>query len=293
MLGRLICCVVVGTCLASSALATGTVSLLLESSAAGQTISAGTTVNWSVKVSVSTGDNVGLALIACDLVQSASNPAKFSMPPGVAASIPAAMAKFNRPAGIANPGEGAEPSGYVGVQRGTAGQMNLVQIGGAQNTFGTAMSPGSGIGENAVVTSGIGQGGSAQLVLSGSFPAPATEGSYTFSLQNGVANVLTSVGTPPAFSPVSSATVNLAGASFTFAVGQTVCHGDMNCDGTIGFADINPFVLNLSNFASWQSTYAGCSSANGDINGDGTYPGFSDINPFVSLLSQSPAPTCP
>ena len=202
MLGRVICCVVVGTCLASSALATGTVSLLLESPVAGQTISAGATVNWSVKVSVSTGDNVGLALIACDLVQSASNPAKFDLPPGSAASIPGAMTNFNRPAGIANPGEGANPSGYVGVQRGTAGQMNLVQIGGAQNTFGTAMSPGSGIGENAIVTSGIGQGGSAQLVLSGSFPAPATQGAYTFSLQNGVANVLTSVGTPPQFSPV-------------------------------------------------------------------------------------------
>jgi hypothetical protein len=259
---------------------------------AGQTISAGTTVNWSVKVGVSTGDNVGLALLACDLVQSASNPAKFDIPFGSAASIPGTMTNFNRPAGITNPGEGANPSGYVGVQRGTAGQMNLVQLGGAQNTFGTAMSPGSGIGESAAVLSGIGQGGSPQLVLSGSFVAPATEGSYTFSLQNGVANVLAGVGTPPAFSPVSSATVNLAGASFTFTVGQTVCHGDMNCDGSIGFADINPFVLYLSNFSSWQATYT-CDAHNGDINGDGTYPAFSDINPFVSLLSQSPAPTCP
>jgi 1,4-alpha-glucan branching enzyme len=61
--------------------------------------------------------------------------------------------------------------------------------------------------------------------------------------------------------------------------------GDLNCDGSADFGDINPFVLYLSNFASWQSTYSGCNPQNGDINGDGTYPSFGDINPFVTLLS--------
>ena len=50
-------------------------------------------------------------------------------------------------------------------------------------------------------------------------------------------------------------------------------------------ADINPFVLYLSNFAAWQVTYATCPPQNGDINGDGTYPSFADINPFVALLT--------
>jgi hypothetical protein len=72
----------------------------------------------------------------------------------------------------------------------------------------------------------------------------------------------------------------------------TYCYGDLNCDGTIGFGDINPFVLYLSNIAAWQATYS-CSMQNGDINGDGTYPDFGDINPFVSLLSTSPIPACP
>ncbi len=62
--------------------------------------------------------------------------------------------------------------------------------------------------------------------------------------------------------------------------------GDMNCDGTVDFGDINPFVLYLSNFAAWQATFPGCNPANGDINGDGSYPSFDDINPFVALLSQ-------
>jgi hypothetical protein len=61
--------------------------------------------------------------------------------------------------------------------------------------------------------------------------------------------------------------------------------GDMNCDGTTDFGDINAFVLYLSNPSAWQSTYAGCNAANGDINGDGVFPDFGDINPFVALLT--------
>jgi hypothetical protein len=72
--------------------------------------------------------------------------------------------------------------------------------------------------------------------------------------------------------------------------GSTIHVGDVNCDGTYGyqsFGDINPFVLYLSNFSSWQATYPGCDARNGDINQDGTYgyQSFGDINPFVALLS--------
>jgi subtilisin family serine protease len=63
--------------------------------------------------------------------------------------------------------------------------------------------------------------------------------------------------------------------------------GDLNCDGVTDFADINPFVLYLSNFGLWQATFPGCDPLNGDINGDGVYgqASFGDINPFVALLS--------
>jgi hypothetical protein len=81
--------------------------------------------------------------------------------------------------------------------------------------------------------------------------------------------------------PPASADVNLNG------VPDECERGDMNCDGTIDFADINPFVLYLSNIAVWQATYANCPLTNGDINGDGTYgqASFGDINPFVALLT--------
>ncbi len=63
------------------------------------------------------------------------------------------------------------------------------------------------------------------------------------------------------------------------------CIGDLNCDGTISFGDINPFVLRLSNPPGYQQQFPGCPDANGDINGDGSV-NFGDINPFVSLMVQ-------
>jgi hypothetical protein len=60
--------------------------------------------------------------------------------------------------------------------------------------------------------------------------------------------------------------------------------GDLNCDGTVDFGDINPFVLAVANPTLWQQTYPGCPTLNGDINLDGTVD-FGDINPFVALLS--------
>ena len=64
-----------------------------------------------------------------------------------------------------------------------------------------------------------------------------------------------------------------------------VLPGDLNCDTTVDFGDINPFVLFLSDFGTWQTTYSGCNALNGDVNGDGTFPSFADINPFVALLT--------
>ncbi len=85
--------------------------------------------------------------------------------------------------------------------------------------------------------------------------------------------------------------INLDDANAYVGLEPSVCAagllGDLNCDGEVGFGDINPFVLFLSNFAAWQAAYPGCPPTNGDINGDGTYPSFGDINPFVALLTGS------
>jgi len=60
--------------------------------------------------------------------------------------------------------------------------------------------------------------------------------------------------------------------------------GDLNCDGVVGFGDINPFVLAMTSPGSYQEMYPNCDIDLADINGDGTV-GFGDINAFVALLT--------
>lgn len=62
--------------------------------------------------------------------------------------------------------------------------------------------------------------------------------------------------------------------------------GDLNCDGVVNFDDVDPFVLALSDPASWQATFPGCPAGNGDCNADGMVD-FDDINPFLTILSSS------
>lgn len=59
--------------------------------------------------------------------------------------------------------------------------------------------------------------------------------------------------------------------------------GDVNCDGVINYADINPFVLALSSRSKYQSRYPNCIWLNADCNGDSGVT-YADINPFVRLL---------
>lgn len=57
--------------------------------------------------------------------------------------------------------------------------------------------------------------------------------------------------------------------------------GDANCDGTVDFRDINPFVGVLT----VPADMPGCGIMNADINQDGVVD-FADINPFVDLMLQ-------
>ncbi len=70
--------------------------------------------------------------------------------------------------------------------------------------------------------------------------------------------------------------------------------GDMNCNGVVGFDDINPFVTALvEGEAGYNAQYPGCNWYNADINQNGVV-GFDDINPFVALLTTNPNPiACP
>ena len=96
--------------------------------------------------------------------------------------------------------------------------MNLVQIGGAQNIFGETF---TGVLEDATIEDEVGQepGGVGREIATGSFFAPSQVGTYKFDLADGVANTLMDVNTPPAYSRVSAATVDiLTNGSFSFMV---------------------------------------------------------------------------
>lgn len=60
------------------------------------------------------------------------------------------------------------------------------------------------------------------------------------------------------------------------------CSGDMDCDGAVGFFDLDPFVeaLGSSNCTNWSNC---CPCMRADANGDGVV-NFFDIDPFVALL---------
>ena len=60
--------------------------------------------------------------------------------------------------------------------------------------------------------------------------------------------------------------------------------GDVNCDGTVDFRDINPFVQALTDGEAYQNMYSGCWPENADINSDGSVD-YGDINPSIEVLT--------
>ncbi len=259
----------------------GTVTLYLTSSVAGRTISPYTRMDWAISAEVSPAGNSGLALLSTDLVPDANNPPLFDLPEPIYAGP--GMGPFRRPGGITNP-DPNDGWGFGGTPVGTPGAMNLVQIGGCQNTFGI---PGVDAGLQTTVTPGIGQSGPTMIVSSESFWPPQSPGTYTFRLENAFATLLDSVSpppTPPAYWPVSPAAVDLTNGSFSFTVRlPATCQGDMNCDGSVTFADIDLFVQALAGESAWNQNQPGCPWLNADCNGDENVT-FADIDPFVALI---------
>ena len=64
--------------------------------------------------------------------------------------------------------------------------------------------------------------------------------------------------------------------------GDNAVLGDLNCDGTVNFFDIDPFVLALVDRTAFDAQFD-CFVELGDMNGDGAI-NFFDIDPFVELL---------
>ena len=59
--------------------------------------------------------------------------------------------------------------------------------------------------------------------------------------------------------------------------------GDMNCDGTVDYEDLDPFVLALNGQEAYESEYPDCVWLYADCNGDFEV-NYDDIEGFVVIL---------
>ena len=71
---------------------------------------------------------------------------------------------------------------------------------------------------------------------------------------------------------------------YELSCGPALTPGDMNCDGSVDFFDIDGFVLAVTDPAAYEAAYPDCELLNADCNGDGEV-NFFDIDPFVELVT--------
>ncbi len=87
----------------------------------------------------------------------------------------------------------------------------------------------------------------------------------------------------PAHIAVASGRIATASWSGGFELVATCIKGDINCDGTVNFFDIDPLVLALSGPAAYSAQFPDCDYLTADIDGNGAVD-FFDIDPFVGCL---------
>ncbi|MCH7702665.1 MAG: hypothetical protein IID37_13355 [Planctomycetes bacterium] len=246
-------CVIAGLAVASAAVA-ATVDVSVTSAGnATVTVAPGATVDFEIRAILdSDADNDGLAFFSVDLGMAGPDAVNL----GELATViegDEVMDNFSRNEGYDN--------NYGGTPIGD----NLVQIGGASNTI--ANDPDAEPfepfpGDGGFVPLGVGH---SEVVLAvGTVMMPMTEGTYTLSLSDVFANVITLGELGPIFAVEAA----VAGASSSLTIEVTAdaeCEGDANGDGVVDPLD-SGFVL--ARFGCPVGTGdEGCDAA--DQNGDG------------------------
>jgi hypothetical protein len=101
--------------------------------------------------------------------------------------------------------------------------------------------------------------------------------------------------TSPVLSLLPHGGLLYVGGAFEFAGPQLSCflarwgceeqerRGDMNCDGSIDFDDVDAFVVAIIGQAEYEAAYPDCRYLNGDIDSSGGVD-FDDIDPFVTCI---------
>lgn len=207
----------------------------LEAPSPGARIRPGGSIPWAIQLTIVGPNHAGLGGFAVDLIPEAANPAQVVFQPD---PPPLALANFAAPAGLSNlPIPGSSTAfGYSGTVAHVADDspaLGLLQVGGAQYTFG---SPGTILGTNALVDEHVGSGPNGIVVSSGNIIAPAILGAYTVRIHSPQCNLLRWRDEPPWASPVYPARTTIAGTGeITFEV---VCLADFNRDNSVTLQDL-------------------------------------------------------
>lgn len=116
---------------------------------------------------------------------------------------------------------------------------------------------------------------------------------FFWSPETGMVDLSSAVSPPLSWRPDSAVAINDAGLILLTgwdaqnrektAVLWPQRAGDLNCDGTVDFFDIDTFILALTDPAAHQAAFPGCDGRNADINQDGALD-FFDLDPFLELL---------
>jgi hypothetical protein len=133
-------------------------------------VNPGTTVNYAVVGELTDLMNEGLAGVTFDLSYDGGALPQAAAPAG------GNMLHFTDPMGLSN------PAGYGGTLSGG----DLLQVGGAQNTFNNTFTSSL----SGPVATGVAWLGSPETLVTGSLKAPIIPGTYTLSLSNLAANVI-------------------------------------------------------------------------------------------------------
>ena len=188
--------------------------VVLTSPAQNTTVSPGVSISWNVSVQLTPGQSLGLAGLICTLEQSPSNPAAIALTPGTRA---AGVANFDLPLGLANQ-TSSGASAFGGTPTGTGQSLELLQMGGLQNTLGVA---GTVRGTDAVVDSNLALAAPLSMVQ-GTFQAPSVAGTYSVRLRDVRVLALLGVGSSGNPSLVESTSPGFV-PEFSFTVAAVQC----------------------------------------------------------------------
>ncbi len=73
-----------------------------------------------------------------------------------------------------------------------------------------------------------------------------------------------------------------SGSAYLFDAGR-FDPGDLNCDGSIDLADVEPFLVALIDPGEYETRYEDCDINLADLNDDGSVD-LQDVEPFIELL---------